>query len=407
MKSCKFRSLETNDINITSNQNRKSLFKSLKRKDFLSNQDDDHMMIKTKKQRPRSKSQIKCRSQTQDLFRRSINSLSQRTHRRDLKPVEEPLDDIPYYHNKAAIKDYKPPSEMVQENVDKKKKIYNDALEEKEEKMKKECTFIPNKVSRQTKVEYHDLNENRRNWDPPEVPKVKPVINKKSKAIAENLANDTTIFTRQISKIFHSKGNSENKDENNQTTSKITKDDLNNMINRLTKSEPRNEYTDEESINDENHPSKISYKTLNRLVESSLKGNEKYITNSNCEEKNVDYYNNPYRPEINKNSREIANRISRGPRDLYQESIKEANKKEQARLEHLRFQEIQDLAECKVLPKRRKRPSCLSHIHKISFKDLREEKEFNNHEHIDSFYSESIEFIPFSFDPISKKRLNR
>ncbi|OHT08792.1 hypothetical protein TRFO_22646 [Tritrichomonas foetus] len=397
-----------------------------------------------------SRSKSVCSAASLDLFNRSVSSLETRTHRTTLHDKQNGPDDIHFIRSHKTSKNYKPLKERYFDSVTNRRKFCQNFIDQKETQMQKECTFNPKLISKQTaSVEHHDLIEPRKRGEQPEISKVKPVINRKSKRIAENLTSDKSIFARQSNRLYHNDNNNNDQiyiDENEKVSSnKIAKHDLNKLIDRLANQSIKNNkrYDDsslsknDENMNNQNQHQFIqnynqkthqnqsiqnihqsiendssassndrkrnrstkgfSKQAIDRLVENSVR---KY-----SERKYVD--SNSYKPEINKKSKEIVSVICSEPRDLFEESLREAFLREKEIEKNLKFKEEQEMAECRILPKVRRRPAGLNNIPRISLADENDKLPSNQPPPLEPFEMKEIRMKPFSFDTISRRKGKR
>lgn len=383
-------------------QNRRPLFKTLKR-----GQQSTTDSKRISKYSPKGTSSIENqRTENQmhqgttcynaaceDLFQRSVFSLEHRTHRTNLIPDPMQPDDIPYVHSQKKIKNYKPLKERVTESAENKKAICNKYYEEREAKEKDECTFTPIIVSKQTNHTHDLLSTTKKTQKEAEKEKIEPVINQKSKEIAERLTNCTTIYSRQSSKIYH---NPKTPNENEKKTLKMPQKEIDKLIDRLT-SQQQDSSSDSLEI-DKFRNTTIDKKDIDRLVLDSVHKNQlrsKYRADSNT-----------YKPRINEKSVELAKTISPKPRDLYMESLVEYRKKERKAAAIKNYKEMQEMQDCIPRPKPSQSPSYLNKVNEMDLSDIHEKIESNEIKPLEPYIFKEIDPKPFSFDKISKKEKN-
>lgn len=386
-------------------ESRRPLFKTLKRR----NENSGETTPKSKRSANSSKRSISrenrntenqmpneissCyNSASEDLFQRSVIALEQRSHRTNLIPDPLQPDDIPYCHPQKRIKNYKPPSERVTESAENRKKFCNNYIEEVKERTKDDCPFAPTIISKQTNQTHDIFTTARKVQKEEEKPKISPVINQKSKEIADRLTNSTTIYTRQSSKIYHNP-KSPNEDEKNNL--KIPQKEIDKLIVRLTSHEEQNLSSDSEE-NDKYRNTTIDKKTIERLVLDSIHKNQsrsKFGPDSNT-----------YKPDLNQKSVKIANHRSPKGRDLYTESLISFKNKEKKAAILKNYKEMQDMQECTPFHKMSQNPSYLNHVNNSNLRNVREQEDYNQIQPLEPYIFEDIEQKPFSFDKLSKKK---
>lgn len=329
---------------------------------------------------------------SEDLFQRSVFALEQRSHRTNLIPDPMQPDDIHYSHPQKKIKNYKPPSERVTESAENRKKFCNNYIEEIKEKTKDDYPFAPTIVSKQTNQTHNIFSTAKKVQKKEEKPNISPVINQKSKEIAEPLTISTTIYSRQSSKIYH---NPKDQNEDDKNNLKIPQKEIDKLVFRLTSQEQQNLSSDSEET-DKYKNTTIDKKTIERLVLDSIHKNQ-----SRCKYKPD---SNTYKPELNKKSVELANNKSPKTRDLYIESLKEFKNKEKRAAILKNYKEMQDLQDCIPYPKIRQSPSYLKHVNKANLQNVREKNEYSQVQPLEPYIFQEVEQKLFSFDKLSKKK---
>ena len=287
--------------------------------------------------------------QSDDLYNRSVISVTERTHRSSFqlqhrpKAEDDDLDQLFSYQrfiSPSSNKNFNntnhvPLSERLTETKEKKQKFVEQFETESQKKFNEECPFTPTIVSKQTTMRStdrvkHDCSHHHHPNEPEEI---SSFYDGKSKEIAEKVAKGTDIFLRQTQKLYSSSKNSEVSSEESFHGKKMTKKELQESINRLTtvkNDEELNSDKDEEiEMNDTNNSKqtvKYSSKSeMMRLLEDSLTENKEKRIQLKMEIDKKRYDVKPpveYKYQIDEKSQEIIDSLQQDDRDLFEESVK-------------------------------------------------------------------------------------
>jgi hypothetical protein len=228
------------------------------------------------------------------MFSESVTILEKRTHR---AAIELESDDSQIFRTrKRAPTSYRPISERVGETRQKRTELRKQYREEAEIRAKAECPFRPQKFS-QYPIKHSEPQHEIQRPHGENVATPKRFIDKNS----ERLAKRALKHPREKSPAtITSPGN--------QKFIPVKK--LQATIERLSKPAPRVVVESDSSDTPESEPHFADPAAIDRLVEDSL-----HRKRPECPDQS------PYRPELNENSRRIAEQSPRRRDDLFEDSI--------------------------------------------------------------------------------------
>ena len=278
------------------------------------------------------------------LYRESVEILEKRTHQ-----TNNFLNDSDTFippKKKFHLKNYKPPSQRIDESRIRRSQSVKRVREQNEKEFQQEYTFRPKIIHRKEVDQTYDPDHLLRpapkrfdyeNNNLSETPK-RTIINKRSEQIAERvqMENGDDFYGRQFRRKRSQSVQRVPETVTPNSTKKLTKKEEQEMLDHLMK--PRKVYTLKDQIEDETPRKKIKSNptVFEHLVQQSLRKEEAIP-----EEPLI-------LPKMNPRSRKLTENKQV---NLYQQSLESKVKREKLAEEQRNFEEMQKLNECTFRPK--------------------------------------------------------
>lgn len=339
------------------------------------------------------------------LFKESIEILEKRTHQ--TTNLFQDDDEFPAPRKNIHIKNYKPPSERIDETIQKRNRLIQQANEEKEREFQETYTFKPKINPRNKNERYsteHLIKPARRSQTPTTSQTPKRYINKNSERIAdraESIHGDDFLNRQLRRQRSASVAKSEIR------TRKITPDEQRDIIENLSRPRRRSETTIIEERQETPRKRRSDPYTFERLVQQSFR---RTAIEDELPEESL------FKPVMNSRSRQMTmNRKT----NLYEESLSSMSKRDKIAEEQRNWQEQQELSECTFKPKIIRRhpppqlyervtvPGMEGHVERLRKKREDDEKlamEIMEEEYPSRSTYRSFVSKPFSFESRSGRR---
>lgn len=274
------------------------------------------------------------------LFKESIEILEKRTHH--ASNLFQDDEDFALPRKNIRIKNYKPPSERINESFQKRNETIRLANEEKEREFQETYTFHPKINPRLKNDNYttdHLIHPQKRAQTPRKETH-KRLINKNSEKIAEKYqsTNGDDFMLRQ----FKKQRSASVSNANSSFSRKITRDEQRDIIENLSR--PRKRVT-EQSITLENSLSNTTPRkkrsdpyTFERLVQQSMR-------KSTVDDVPIE---TTIKPVMNQRSRQLTMNTKS---NVFEESVSSISRRDRLAAEQRNWKEQQELSECTFKPK--------------------------------------------------------
>ena len=279
------------------------------------------------------------------LYRESVEILERRTHQTNNLMNEN--DTFMPPKKTFNLKNYKPPSQRIDETRIRRSQSVRRAREQNEKEFREEYTFRPKIIHRKEIDQNYDPDhllrptprkrvfENNNNFEPQ-----RRVINKRSEQLAEKAAqeNGDDFFVRQFRRKRSQSVQRMQSDSDAPSTKKrrLTKQEEREMLEHLAK--PRPVYTLKDQVQDETPKKKkrSDPSVFEHLVKQSMRKEEPVP-----EEPSV-------KPKMNARSRKLT---ENKPVNLYEQSLESKVRRDKLAEEQKNWEEMQKLSECTFRPK--------------------------------------------------------